>query len=850
MSADLITAGMQFISVEFLNDTVEFEFTITNQGSSTAAASTAAIYDLTSAASLGSVLATVAIPSISGVDSYTSFVSVPLAANFIGTFYFTAVADYNDAISESNYANNASTPVPLMIDTTSVAGSGPGTLLGTSGNDIILALNVNGDIINGGAGSDQINGLGNDTVELWNHSSGTSYDNTIDIFFGSINTLDYSRSPGSVIVNFQTGIASDYYGGSDSFSNIQKVIGSNHGDTFIVSPSGGETMIGGSGNNTFELSGGNNYVYGGSGSDNTLNYSFATSALDISLTAGTTTYESSGNLDHFSNIQNIIGSPEGMTISGGAGGYTLTGLSGGINVFGLTGGSNTIQGGGGDNRLNYSGATGAVNVNLATGITTYATGGTDHFSDIQDVMGSPFNDVLTAGTAAAVFTTDGGSDTLTGGPGDDTFYINGDGPGTVDNDFINGGGGFNTLDYYEEPGPINVNMQNGTTSKFYGGTDHFSNIQEILGTLYNDTFISALTGNEYFVSGGDGNDTFYLSGGGNSAIGQLGGFNTLNYENAASAVTVNVAGGTTSYASGGSDDTFVDISQFDGSAFNDTLTAAGVLTGVAFNGAAGNNTMTGGSGNDTFELWSDGPGTDYSNFINGGGGYNTLDYSQAPGPVNVNMATGTTSNYYGGTDHFSNIQQVNGSPFNDMLTAGSAGAVFNGGGGSDTMMGGAGNDTFQLWSDGPGTDNTNYINGGGGTNTLDYSKSPGPVNVNMMTGTTSNYYGGTDYFSNIQDVVGSAFNDVLIANGSGSVLTGGSGNDTFEFVEGHTNGATVTDFTSGTDSLLFTGFGTSGATFVQDSFTQWTVNSANGADHETITFANSAPIKPSDFSFT
>ena len=356
---------------------------------------------------------------------------------------------------------------------------------------------------------------------------------------------------------------------------------------------------------------------------------------------------------------------------------------------------------------------------------------------------------------------------MMGGSGNDTFRLWSDGPGTNNTNYISGGGGNDTLDYSLAPGPVNVNMQTGTTSNYYGGIDDFSGIESVVGSAYNDTFTVGPSGGVSLFGEG-GNNTFFMSGGTNTINGGTG-TNTLNYSFATGAVTVNLATGITSYATGGTD-TFSAIADVIGSAYNDLLTAG--ATGNVLNGGAGNNTMTGGAGNDMFELWSDGPGTGYNNYINGGGGTNTLDYTQSPGLVNVNLATGNTSNYYGGTDYFSNIQDVFGSAYNDTLTAGSTGAIFNGEGGSNTMMGGAGNDTFELWSDAPGTGNSNYINGGGGTNTLDYSQSPGPVNANLMTGHTSNYYGGTDFFSNIQDVVGSAFNDLLVANGTGTVLTG------------------------------------------------------------------------------
>ncbi len=101
------------------------------------------------------------------------------------------------------------------------------------------------------------------------------------------------------------------------------------------------------------------------------------------------------------------------------------------------------------------------------------------------------------------------------------------------------------------------------------------------------------------------------------------------------------------------------------------------------------------------------------------------------------------------------------------------------------LLGGLGNDTFALanlpLAGGGGNDfftpPTVGIDGGQGINALDYSNvyglsGPYGVYVNLVTGEAS----GLNGISRIQNVTGSAFDDILVGNG-GNVLDGGAGRD-------------------------------------------------------------------------
>jgi hypothetical protein len=83
------------------------------------------------------------------------------------------------------------------------------------------------------------------------------------------------------------------------------------------------------------------------------------------------------------------------------------------------------------------------------------------------------------------------------------------------------------------------------------------------------------------------------------------------------------------------------------------------------------------------DLFLGGP---WSHTVDGKGGFNTLDYSAAPGPVVINLGSGSASNGYGGTDFFANIQNFRETPFNDIISAAPGTHYVSGGGGHDWLQ--------------------------------------------------------------------------------------------------------------------------------------------------------------------
>ncbi len=239
---------------------------------------------------------------------------------------------------------------------------------------------------------------------------------------------------------------------------------------------------------------------------------------------------------------------------------------------------------------------------------------------------------------------------------------------------------------------------NGPTGGFStgaDGNDTLENIENVIGSAFNDT----LTGNSLANSlrGGVGDDTIDGGAGVDFAL----------YNLASSGVTVTltdrvngVTGGTSSGTDG--NDTLRNIESIIGSQFDDVLT-----------GNSENNGFNGGRGNDT---------------LNGGVGLDTAFYSDATGSVTVTLRDNGTGFSSGadGSDTLVNIENLFGGEFDDTLTGNRLANSFLGRGGNDKIDGGGGFDTVNYFAPrsnytitkvSPGTYTVTDITGRDGTDT-------------------------------------------------------------------------------------------------------------------------------------
>jgi Ca2+-binding RTX toxin-like protein len=237
------------------------------------------------------------------------------------------------------------------------------------------------------------------------------------------------------------------------------------------------------------------------------------------------------------------------------------------------------------------------------------------------------------------------------------------------------------------------------------------------------------------------------------------------------------------------------MARYTGTAGNDTRTG-GNQNNQFVNYGEGADTLTGGNRSDNFVLTVD----EFKDRVDGGNGIDTVNYSNADRGVSVNLDNGTTTAQFfyevpaeeGGhgaasgwaepiVTELRNIENVVGSEFDDTIVGNSGDNVIEGGGGADRIYGGDGRDT------------------------VSYEHSEEGVTISLNTrvdlGFTTLYipgqgHGGDaegDRLWQIENVIGSGYNDVITGNREDNVFTGGDGNDTFIFKNG-VGHDTITDF--------------------------------------------------------
>lgn len=218
------------------------------------------------------------------------------------------------------------------------------------------------------------------------------------------------------------------------------------------------------------------------------------------------------------------------------------------------------------------------------------------------------------------------------------------------------------------------------------------------------------------INGRDGNDVLKGFGGADRLDGG-GGIDTIFYDDSTVGVAVNLATGR-GFGGSAEGDTFVSIEYAYGSAHNDTLTGNddvndlyGLSGADVLKGAGGADGLSGGEGDD---ILKGGGGADY---LNGGSGIDTADYSGSTAGVFVLLYAGYTMHGEAEGDAFVSIENLTGSPQNDTLWGDAGANVIKGMDGHDTLKGHAGNDVLDGGNGNDSLEGSSYF-GGGGTDTL------------------------------------------------------------------------------------------------------------------------------------
>lgn len=377
---------------------------------------------------------------------------------------------------------------------------------------------------------------------------------------------------------------------------------------------------------------------------------------------------------------------------------------------------------------------------------------------MTEFVGTPGNDSINGGVDADVIHGGEGNDTLQGNGGDDR--LKGDEgfdfvSGGVGNDTVDGGAGDDLLRgdglSSSDPGGDDLLLGGGGANTLYGGygADTLRSgpgLDHLVGGDGDDD-LGAGDGAD-FLDGGDGSDRMSGGVGDDMLMGSFGadtidgghGLDTLSYREvdlSFEGLDVDLATGT---VKGGLVQFVTNVEAVYGTDRRDIL-----------RGSATKETLDGGGGDD--KVYYGGGGDDYR----GGDGVDTFDLQGSSEDFAINLFTGivTVGAEVSAVDGIEIVilgdghgTFVGGST-SEVIYDGDGDAFIDGGSGRDTLYNGEGSDTFE---------------GAAGDDRLDNARASARLLIDTDAGTMI-AANATDYFTGIERIVGTRYNDIVLWNG-------------------------------------------------------------------------------------
>src|SRR3984893_4649397 len=384
-----------------------------------------------------------------------------------------------------------------------------------------------------------------------------------------------------------------------------------------------------------------------------------------------------------------------------------------------------------NNPVDYSASPAAVFVDLEQPVQQGGFAQGDVLTDISEIIGTPFNDVIRGSNTSDYppdnipFTTAGnpnpppdtnnpGNNTLNGGAGSDVL----EGRGGAD--VLNGGLGFDFASYESSPGAVTVRLpgtggadtQTATATGADATGDSFISIEGLIGSAFDDS----LTGNSLnnILAGGLGNDILDGKGGIDTADYSLDHFFDPTFRAANKIIATLGASGSNGnvqeFEAVGdihtltvtftqiSSDTLISIENITGTSGNDVLT--GNEQDNVLDGRAGDDVLDGGLGNDTL---IGGPGNDIVSYAS----HNDLPSLFTEHDLISLGLNGADGSYARATflpfqvveaDVLRGIENVIGSNHSETINGNEKDNTLDGGLGDDIIIGGGGSDTVRYAS--------------------------------------------------------------------------------------------------------------------------------------------------------
>jgi Ca2+-binding RTX toxin-like protein len=630
---------------------------------------------------------------------------------------------------------------------TITSGVSGGVLNGNNGNDTlsgtsaVTSQTLNGDagndIIDGGNGDDAENGgAGNDTFRQVGSSP-----NGNDIMSGDadIDTATYDFATRSTAVNISNdGAANDGETGlgeaDNILNNVEHLIGGRAGGSVVCF---GANCVGEAGTGSTGTSlvcfGTNCVLFGNDGADVLQTFgdnsaAFGGNGNDTVLTTGDNSLASGENGDDF--VQ-CTGNTDVICTADGGDGNDIVVNGNGANA-GTAGSVTSLNGGDGNDDILGGAADDAVNGGNGN---DYIQGQGD-----QSAVAGGFGDIICGGECGATNSADGG-DMIFG----DDDQTDGSDPNTQ-----------TTL-----LGTAGIDRLNGDNGE--------SSLSPLAAASGEDTLWGGPGNDLLFGNGGEDvmreDDSAFVNGA--DLLSGQAGTDEVSYEDRHFSVNASIDGvandGASCPAPGTceGDNIGTDVENLTGTLSGDVLTGSNLNNVI--NGLAGADTLNGDSGDDTLnggddeDVLNGGPG---NNTVNGGGEADTISFAASAVGVRVELNLGTAIHgpY---TDSLGGVENVEGSPLNDIISGDSGANVLDGLGGNDIMLGRGADDD---------------MNGGNGDDQARYTFAPSAVIANLTTGTATGG-DGNDSLNGFETLIGSAFNDSLSGDAGVNHLVGMAGND-------------------------------------------------------------------------
>lgn len=578
-----------------------------------------------------------------------------------------------------------------------ISGSLSGDILrGGDGNDFVDGLNGNDqifgdagdDVLAGGTGNDALDGgIGNDTLE-----GGAGSDSLTG--GGGIDLATYINSGSAITADLQFA-ASQNTGeaAGDSYTGVEGLSGSGLADSLrgdaganqLFGNAGDDALFGRDGDDVLDGGSGADQLYGGAGYD-VASYVSSTVGLTVDLQfAGLSTGRAAG--DTFFELEGVAGSNYADSLRGDASANLLNGIAGDDTMFGRDGddtllgglgndsiygeiGSDYLNGGDGDDllvggggadvmdgsigidRASYAFASSGLTVDLqfASSQNTGEAAG-DIFYDIENLIGSAYDDSLRGDAGSNLIQGGGGADFLFGRDGDDVL------DGGLGADALYGGTGQDLITYAAAGSGVTADLMFASSQnagEAFGDT--YFEVEGVIGSAFGDSLRGDANANQIeagagadtvfgrdgsdVILGGEGDDLVfgdggadYLNGGsGNDVLhGGLGadgldggsGQDRASYLYSAAELTADLQFADTQNTGEAAGDVFYNIEELAGSNFADSL--RGDAGANALFGNAGDDFLFGRDGNDTL---SGGAGTDY---LSGGSGSDRFLFNAGDG---------------------------------------------------------------------------------------------------------------------------------------------------------------------------------------------------------------------------